>query len=103
MEASSPIRDISGNHVITSTSIMKILLPFVLAMLTLPLPAQTWHVRKIADGGVIHRFFDTSPISPSGRYAALFRLPVPDYSLAFQGFCSHPHTWPLYCYYKLYR
>ncbi|NQX60728.1 hypothetical protein [Paenibacillus qinlingensis] len=28
------------------------------------------------EGRVIHRFFDTSPISPSGRYIALFRLPV---------------------------
>ena len=26
-------------------------------------------------GRVIHRFFDTSPISPSGRYMALFRMP----------------------------
>ncbi len=29
----------------------------------------------IAENGIIHRFFDTSPISPSGKYAALFRLP----------------------------
>lgn len=29
-------------------------------------------------GGCIHRFFDTSPISPSGRYAALFRFPFED-------------------------
>ncbi|MBT3375787.1 MAG: hypothetical protein HOJ57_39635 [Lentisphaerae bacterium] len=27
------------------------------------------------EGRCIHRFFDTSPISPSGRYAAVFRLP----------------------------
>jgi len=27
---------------------------------------------------VIHRFFNTSPISPSGRYAALTRLPFED-------------------------
>ena len=27
------------------------------------------------EGRTIHRFFDTSPISPSGRYMALFRLP----------------------------
>ena len=32
-------------------------------------------VHRIAAGRVIHRFFDTSPLSPSGRYAALFRLP----------------------------
>jgi len=29
-------------------------------------------------GGCIHRFFDTSPLSPSGRYAALTRLPYED-------------------------
>ncbi len=29
-------------------------------------------------GGCIHRFFDTTPISPSGRYVALFRLPRED-------------------------
>lgn len=32
-------------------------------------------VKRIAKGRIIHRFFDTCPISPSGRYAALFRLP----------------------------
>lgn len=32
-------------------------------------------VRKIAEGKIIHRFFDTSPISPSGKYIALFRFP----------------------------
>ena len=30
------------------------------------------------EGGTIHRFFDTCPISPSGRYVALFRLPRED-------------------------
>ena len=30
------------------------------------------------EGRVIHRFFDTCPISPSGRYLALFRLPFED-------------------------
>ncbi len=30
---------------------------------------------RLASGRIIHRFFDTSPISPSGRYVALFRLP----------------------------
>ncbi|MFG0250245.1 MAG: hypothetical protein ACF8OB_15280 [Phycisphaeraceae bacterium JB051] len=29
-------------------------------------------------GGAIHRFFDTSPISPSGRYLAIFRMPFED-------------------------
>ena len=28
----------------------------------------------------LHRFFDTSPISPSGRYLALFRMPYEDHS-----------------------
>ena len=30
---------------------------------------------RVATDRIIHRFFDTSPISPSGRYVALFRLP----------------------------
>jgi len=29
-------------------------------------------------GACIHRFFDTSPISPSGRYLAVFQLPFED-------------------------
>jgi hypothetical protein len=29
-------------------------------------------------GRCIHRFFDTSPISPSGRYLAVFRMPFED-------------------------
>ena len=32
-------------------------------------------LRLIAKGATIHRFFDTSPISPSGKYIALFRFP----------------------------
>ncbi|WP_052732373.1 TolB-like translocation protein [Hymenobacter terrenus] len=32
-------------------------------------------VVKVSSGGTIHRFFDTSPLSPSGRYLALFRFP----------------------------
>lgn len=30
---------------------------------------------RVACGAVIHRYIDTSPISPSGRYLAVFRLP----------------------------
>jgi hypothetical protein len=30
------------------------------------------------EGRCIHRFFDTSPLSPSGRYAAVFRMPFED-------------------------
>ncbi|HEU5146600.1 MAG TPA: hypothetical protein VFT90_07800, partial [Chryseosolibacter sp.] len=35
-------------------------------------------VRKVSTGRVIHRFHDTSPLSPSGRYMALFRVPFED-------------------------
>jgi len=28
--------------------------------------------------GCIHRFFDTSPISPAGRYLAVFQMPLQD-------------------------
>ena len=34
-----------------------------------------------------------------GLYA--FWIPVDNYRHGLQGYCSHPHTWPLYCYYKL--
>jgi hypothetical protein len=37
--------------------------------------AATVPVVKVASGATIHRFFDTSPMSPSGRYLALFRFP----------------------------
>jgi len=26
---------------------------------------------------------------------------IPNFRHGLQGYCSHPHTWPLYCYYKL--
>ncbi|OPZ83232.1 MAG: hypothetical protein BWY76_02372 [bacterium ADurb.Bin429] len=39
--------------------------------------APVWCVTP-HEGRVIHRFFDTSPFSPSGRYLALLRLPVED-------------------------
>lgn len=35
-------------------------------------------VKKVCTGRVIHRFHDTSPLSPSGRYMALFRVPFED-------------------------
>jgi hypothetical protein len=37
-------------------------------------------IAKISTGKIIHRFFDTSPISPSGKYLALFRFPYEDHS-----------------------
>lgn len=85
MEASSPIRDFSGNHVITSTSIMKILLPFVLAMLTLPLPATP---ASSAEGQTAFGHWTAPDEINSSLYRGelyAFWLPVPDYSLAFQG------------------
>jgi len=33
------------------------------------------NVRKVSSDKVIHRFFDTSPLSPSGKLLALFRMP----------------------------
>ncbi len=40
-------------------------------------PAAVAGVRivRLTSGRTLHRFFDTSPISPSGRYVALFRFP----------------------------
>ncbi len=32
-------------------------------------------IARVASGRIIHRFFDTSAISPSGRYVGLFRVP----------------------------
>ncbi|MGI8633878.1 MAG: TolB family protein [Segetibacter sp.] len=32
-------------------------------------------VKRVSTNRVIHRFFDTSPLSPSGQFLALFRLP----------------------------
>ena len=40
-----------------------------------------------------------STLYREGLYS--FWVSVPDLSQAFQGFCSHPHTWPLFCYFKL--
>lgn len=37
-------------------------------------------VRLVAEGGCIHRFFDTSAISPSGKYIALFRFMCEEHS-----------------------
>lgn len=36
-------------------------------------------IEQIATGQIIHRFHDTSPLSPSGRYFALFRIPFEDH------------------------
>jgi hypothetical protein len=43
-------------------------------------PANKVKITKVSTGRVIHRFFDTSPMSPSGRYLALLRFPYEDRS-----------------------
>ncbi|WP_300699785.1 hypothetical protein [Bacteroides sp.] len=30
-----------------------------------------------------------------------FWISISNYRYGLQGYCSHPHTWPIYCYYKL--
>lgn len=40
-----------------------------------------------------------STLYREGIYA--FWVGVPNLKTAFQGYCSHPHTWPLFCYFKL--
>lgn len=40
-----------------------------------------------------------STIYREGLYA--FWISISNYRYGFQGYCSHPHTWPIYCYYKL--
>ncbi|QHW00378.1 GH36-type glycosyl hydrolase domain-containing protein [Spirosoma endbachense] len=40
-----------------------------------------------------------STLYREGLYA--FWVPSQDRKRAFQGYCSHPHTWPLFCYFKL--
>ncbi|RYC70971.1 hypothetical protein [Spirosoma sordidisoli] len=40
-----------------------------------------------------------STLHREGLYA--FWVPSPDRKRAFQGYCSHPHSWPLFCYFKL--
>ena len=72
---------------------LKILVWVILTMLTLvgsrsvsaqglrsenTTPDSRAKIRKISSGRVIHRFHDTSPISPSGRFIALFRIPFED-------------------------
>ena len=38
-------------------------------------PVKGVDIKQVANERVIHRFFDTPPVSPSGRYIALFRMP----------------------------
>lgn len=58
------------------------ILIFILTLIGYISYAQTLpkNIRLISTGKVIHRFFDTSPISPSGKYVALFRFPYEDHS-----------------------
>lgn len=43
-------------------------------------PAVPVHCVSPGEGRTIHRFFDTSPFSPSGRYLAVTRLPYEDHA-----------------------
>jgi len=45
-----------------------------------PTSAAGARIIKVCSGRTLHRFFDTSPFSPSGRYLALFRFPREDRS-----------------------
>ncbi len=54
---------------------MKIFVFTYFILLSFLVSGQNKDIRKIAEGKIIHRFFDTSPISPSGKYIALFRFP----------------------------
>lgn len=40
-----------------------------------------------------------STLHREGLYA--FWINLPNLRQGFQGYCSHPHTWPLFCYFKL--
>lgn len=42
-----------------------------------------------------------STLYREGLYS--FWILINNYKYGFQGYCSHPHTWALYSYYKLYR
>ncbi|TCD28352.1 hypothetical protein EZ456_06625 [Pedobacter psychrodurus] len=62
---------------------MKILIKiFLFTLIGSFTQAQTLpkNIKMISTGRVIHRFFDTAPISPSGKYIALFRFPYEDHS-----------------------
>ena len=43
-----------------------------------PAAAKGVRIIKASSGRTLHRFFDTSPFSPSGRYLAVFRFPRED-------------------------
>lgn len=40
-----------------------------------------------------------STLYREGLYS--FWISISSYRYGLQGYCSHPHTWPIYCYYKL--
>ena len=42
-----------------------------------------------------------SSLYREGLYA--YWIPIADKRQGFEGYCSHAHTWPLYCYYRLYE
>lgn len=85
--------------------------PYLLGVATID-TGQAWRLmRKLS----FHNFARCYPKYWIGQWTApdeinssLYRpglytqwAPVPNPRQGFQGLCSHPHTWPLYCYYKL--
>jgi len=49
--------------------------PNLAAFPEIPAAVKGVKIVRIADHGAFHRYFDVSPISPSGRYVALLRVP----------------------------
>jgi hypothetical protein len=66
-----------GNLFATGRSMNTELDRFFPRYLSGPSQAPVWCITPQIDR-CIHRFYDTSPVSPSGRYAALTRLPYED-------------------------
>jgi len=69
-------------HLFKASYKMKAPLTVILLVLSISNFAQTpptadplVGLRLLASGKIIHRFFDTSPVSPGGKMVALFRMP----------------------------
>jgi hypothetical protein len=50
--------------------------PDIIANSTIPVEKLIVPIQKVSSNKVIHRFHDTSPLSPSGKFLALFRVPL---------------------------
>jgi hypothetical protein len=89
---SHPARRISNSYrfFFSFLSVILLCVPLTMAQTVLAPPDQISKstikpgeplvpIKKVSTGRVIHRFHDTSPLSPSGRYMALFRVPFEDH------------------------